>query len=167
MPRLTATHFNTREYQVQRKNHFEVQFNSQFVDKEMTFLVLSFPLPKETTESFDAPYFNQRVKLATQTTFDDTTLVLRDAIGYDTEKQFLNWRLRVYNPKTGEMGYAEDYKCEAKVVEYSPNGETGREWTLVGCWPAGIEYGDLSYEDGGEKQISVTIKYDYAYRNDI
>lgn len=170
--RLTATFFNTKEYQLQRKNHFEVQFqtneaNDFTLDTKMKFLVVSFPLPKEQTESTDVSYFNQTIKTAGKTSFSETTLVLRDTINYDTEAQFLKWRKKVYDPQTGTMGLAAEYKCKARVFEYTPNGEQARVWELVGCWPAGIDYGDLSYEDGGEKQLSVTIQYDFAYRIDL
>lgn len=171
---LLATRFNTREFQLQRKNHFEIYFgrnenatNPVKIDENLRFMVVNFPLPKETTESNDVNYFNQTIKTAGRTTFETSNLVLRDAIDYDTEKQFLNWRNKVYNPKTGIMGIAEDYKIPATVIEYTPNGEQMREWHLEGCWPSGVEYGELTYEDGGEKQISVTITYDFAYRTDL
>jgi hypothetical protein len=164
---LTATRFNTRQFQLQRKNHFEVQFDSDFIDPDLRFMLVSFPLPKETTEQTDINYFNQTIKVGGKTTFDTTTMVLRDAIQYDTEKKFLNWRKRVYDPATGLMGLAADYKCNATVYEYTPNKEEYRKWTVVGCWPAGIDYGELTYDDGGEKQLSVTICYDYAFRADL
>lgn len=171
---LLATRFNTREFQLQRKNHFEIYFGRNEnaidpvkIDENLRFMVVNFPLPKETTESNDVNYFNQTIKTAGRTSFETTSLTLRDAIDYDTEKQFLNWRNKVYNPQTGIMGIAEDYKIPATVIEYTPNGEQMREWHLEGCWPSGVEYGELTYEDGGEKQISVTITYDFAYRTDL
>ena len=168
-PELTATRFNQRKYQLQRKNHFEVFFGSNktiSIDPELKFMVVSFPLPKETTEASDVNYFNQTIKTAGKTTFDTTSMVLRDTIDYDTELQFLNWRKQVYDPETGRMGLAADYKINAVVIEYTPNGEQYRKWELVGCWPSGIEYGELTYEDGGEKQLTVGITYDFAYRKE-
>ena len=168
LPRdITATYFNKREYQIQRKNHFSIQFNEDFVDKGLELLVVSFPLPKETTDTFKASYWNDSVNLPGKTNFETSQLVIRDAINYDTEKKFLGWRLRVYNPKTGKVGYAEDFKSNATVKEYSPSGDVVREWYLEGRWPSSVEYGELTYEDAGEKQISVTIMYDKAYRKDI
>lgn len=165
---LTATRFNLAEYQLQRKNHFEVQFSSNSgIDENLKFMVVSFPLPKETTESSDINYFNTTIKVAGKTTFDNTTMVLRDAISYDTEQKFLAWRKKVYDPKEGTMGIAEDYKHDAVVTEWTPDKSTkSRSWRLVGCWPSGIDYGELTYDDGGEKQVSVTICYDYAFRED-
>lgn len=166
---LRATRFNTKQFQLQRKNHFEVQFgcndNQQsFIDKDLKFMLVSFPLPKETTESSDINYFNQTIKVAGKTSFETTTMVLRDAIEYDTELKFLDWRKRVYDPKKGTMGLASDYKTSAIVIEYTPNKEEMRRWKIIGCWPSGIDYGELTYDDGGEKQLSVTLSYDFAYR---
>lgn len=168
---LRATRFNTKQFQLQRKNHFEVQFGKNangesFIDDNLRFMLVSFPLPKETTEASDINYFNQTIKVAGRTTFDTSTMVLRDAIDYDTEKKFLNWRKRVYDPEKGTMGLAAEYKHEAIVYEYTPNKEEYRKWKIVGCWPSGIDYGELTYEDGGEKQLSVTLCYDFAYRVD-
>lgn len=168
--KLTAVHFNTKEFQLQRKNHFDIQFGSnyageEFIDKKLKFMLVSFPLPKETTEASDISYFNQTIKVAGKTTFDTTTMVLRDAIDYDTEMKFLKWRKKVYDPETGRMGLAADYKLKATVREYTPNGDEYRSWKLEGCWPSGIDYGEMTYEDGGEKQLSVTLCYDFAYRD--
>lgn len=164
---ITATRFNLRKYQVQRKNHFEVKFNGEYIDEDLSFLVTSFSLPKETTDTFKANYFNDSVNLTGKTNYSEAQLVIKDAINYDTEKQFLKWRLRVFNPQTGKVGYAEDFKCNATVSEFSPSGDVVREWTLIGCFPSAVEYGDLTYEDAGEKSISVTIMYDKGYRSDI
>lgn len=164
---ITATRFNQREFQIQRKNHFRVEFNSNFVNEGLSFLVTSFALPRETTDTFKANYWNDAVNLPGKTNFETSQLVIKDAINYDTEKQFLRWRLRVYNPKTGKVGYAEDFKCNAVVKEYSPSGDVIREWTLIGCFPSSVEYGDLTYENADEKQITVTIMYDKGYRSDI
>ena len=161
---LTATQFNTKKFQLQRKNHFEVQFDNDLFDNEFRFMLVSFPLPKETTESSDINYFNQTIKVAGKTTFDTTTMVLRDAVDYDTEERFIEWRKKVYDPENGTMGIAEDYKCDAIVYEYTPNKEEFRKWKVIGCWPSGIDFGELTYDDGGEKQISVTLAYDYAFR---
>lgn len=168
MPKIDATYFNSKEYQLQGKNHFEVQFkdgNKEW-NEQMTLLVKSFPLPKETTEVNTLDHFNQQIKLAGKTTFDGGELVIHDAIEKDVEILFRKWRNRVYNASKGTVGYAADYKINGIISEYSPNGETARQWELVGCWPSTVNYGELDYETGGYKDITATIVYDWAYRKD-
>ena len=169
MPTLTATHFNQMDFQLQNRNHFEVVFdnkNNMGWDSNMTLLVKSFPLPRESTEVNTIDHFNQQIKLAGKTTFEGGELVIHDAISYDTEKMFRQWRKQVYDAKKGIMGYAANYKQNGTITEYSPNGEKYREWTLIGCWPSNVNYGDLDYEAGGVKDITATIVYDWAYRSE-
>ena len=169
---LQATRFNFAKYQLQRKNHFQVQFlestySDLKIDPDLRFMLKSFPLPKETTETSDINYFNQTIKVAGRTTFDNFTMVLRDAIGFDVERQFLNWRNRVYEPRTGRMGLAAMYKLDAIVYEFTPNRDYYRAWRCEGCFPTAVDYGDMDYDDGGEKQVSVTLSVDRAYRDDL
>ena len=167
IPEMTATRFNRREYQLMKKNHFEILFGHNdkiSIDKDLQFMVTSISLPKESTESNDINYFNQTVKVAGKTTFDTTPIILKDSVDYDTELKFFAWRREVYNPETARAGIAADYKVDAVVFEYTPNGEYFRKWKYIGCWPSAVEYGDLTHDDGGNKEISVTLNYDYAYR---
>ena len=130
-------------------------------------MLKSFPLPKETTEAQDINYFNQTIKVAGKTTFESFTMVLRDSIGFDVERKFLDWRNRVYDPRTGRMGLAAMYKLDAMVYEFTPNRDYYRAWKCEGCFPSGVDYGDMDYDDGGEKQIQVTLSVDRAYRDDL
>jgi hypothetical protein len=170
---LQATRFNFAKYQLQNKRHFQVQFlpskydSSLSIDPELRFMVVSFALPKETTEVNEINYFNQTVKVAGKTTYDTIPLVIRDSIGMDTERKFEEWRSRVYEAKTGKVGLAANYKLDVMVYEMTPNREYFRSWKCEGCFPSTIDYGDLSYEDGGEKQITVTLSMDRAYRDDL
>lgn len=170
---LQATRFNFAKFQLQRKNHFQVQFlpskydPSLSIDPELRFMLKSFPLPKETTEAQDINYFNQTIKVAGKTTFESFTMVLRDSIGFDVERKFLDWRDRVYDPRTGRMGLAAMYKLDAMVYEFTPNRDYYRAWKCEGCFPSGVDYGDMDYDDGGEKQIQVTLSVDRAYRDDL
>jgi hypothetical protein len=80
-----ATHLNRRDLQQQKQNHFGIQFDSSFLSSDITLLVQSFPLANETTDIQEAKYFNQTIKLAGATKFDEGECVVRDAIGFDTE----------------------------------------------------------------------------------
>lgn len=165
MPNIKATYFNEREYQIQGRNHFEIQFDKTIWNDDLTLLVKSFPLPKESTDVVTIDHFNQQIKLAGKTTFSGGELTIHDAIEKDVEMMFRKWRNMVYNAAKGTVGYAADYKIDGIVTEYSPNGEKQREWKLVGCWPSDVNYGDLDYETGGYKSITATITYDWAFRS--
>jgi hypothetical protein len=168
MPTITSTYYNTKEYQIQGKNQFDVQFDESngLWNDSLTLLVKSFPLPKETTDVNTIDHFNQQIKLAGKTTFDGGELVIHDALSKDVELMFRKWRKLVFDAKQGKVGYAADYKIDGTVNEYSPNGETVRSWKLIGCWPKDVNYGELDYESGSYKDVTATIVYDWAYRKE-
>lgn len=170
---LTATRFNFAKYQLQGTSQFLVQFvkgdytdPSLNIDPDLRFMVVDFPLPSESTEQIPINYFNQTIYLAGKTSFETTQFQLRDAMVYDTEMKFLDWRKKVYDPETGMRGLASEYKMDAIVFEFSSNGKYYRAWKCVGCFPAAVNYGTMSNENDGYKNISVTLRYDYAYRYD-
>ena len=79
---ITATRFNQREYQIQRKIHSEITFDSSMVNSGLSFLVTSFALPKESTDTFKANYWNDSVNLPGKTNFQESQLIIKDAINY-------------------------------------------------------------------------------------
>lgn len=103
-----ALHFNKKAYQVQKRTHYYVSFaaphGKDFIDDRLSYLVLSCQLPSETTEVITEPFFNQQVKVAGFTSFEDCNLVIRDVIGIDAESIFQKWRHQVYNAEKATMG---------------------------------------------------------------
>jgi hypothetical protein len=68
----------------------------------------------------------------------------------------------VYDPSTGAIGLAKDYKYDATITLYNPSGDVVRTCTLKGCWPSSINHGPITYDSGDPIQIEVTIRYDVA-----
>ena len=60
------------------------------------------------------------------------------------------------------IGFAVNYKKQARVVQYAPDGTYERTWKIEGVWPSQVSYGDLSNTDGNPKEISITLQYDKA-----
>ena len=49
----------------------------------------------------------------------------------------------------------KNYKKDCYLMEYTPDMQLIRTWTLKGCWIAGLQMGD-------KRTITATIPYDYA-----
>ena len=47
-------------------------------------------------------------------------------------------------------------------MEYTPDMQLIRTWTLKGCWIAGLQMGEFNQESGDKRTITATIPYDYA-----
>jgi hypothetical protein len=166
-PGLGPMHLSAnRNFEIQRPFDYEVTFSGlPFASINLTLTVDSFALPTYGNAPIELGYGNSRVKVAGQTMFSDTSLEIRDVIGADTENLIQTWQNMVYNPKTDRIGWASDYKVTGTVYEYSPDWSVARTWSLLGCWPSQVTYGQLSYESSDKKLIQVSISFDKAYRN--
>ena len=159
---------NSRAYEPQRNNHFEVRILGVPGAREITLAVAEFGLPNITTSPTTIARGNFNVKFAGQADFtgmDSMTVV--DFIGIDMEKIIKGWSDLVFNPETGLIGWAADYKKDGVVMEHGPDGDAKRSWKVHGMWPSGVDFGSsLSYDGGEVKRITIQIAYDQAYRMD-
>lgn len=162
---MGADHLSkSRNYEVQRTNNFQVQFDIDN-SETLTFAVSSFPLPTIANEPIEISYGNSKVKVAGQASFEGGDLVVHDFIVADTEKVVESWRKKVYDQEADKVGWAADYKKTGIVYEFSPDGSVSRSWKLTGCWPSSVSYGELSNDGSDKKTITITISFDKAFRN--
>jgi phage tail-like protein len=160
-----ASYFATDvSWEVQRTNHFEVLITELTTASEKIRLAVeSVRIPSISLQTTELRHGNETVKVATSPSFDGGDVVMKDAVGEDLELAFYNWFTQVYDPETGLMGNASDYKKVMRLVQYSPNGQTSRTWKCVGCFPTSFVPGDLSYANPDKKLISSTISVDRCF----
>lgn len=163
MESLGASHLVTEGWEVQRTNNFEIQI-PDVGGRTLTLAIDSGFLPDEQTNAIDLNYGNSVVKVAGITTYGEGSLNIKDIIQQDIEKIIVNWRKKVYDPETDKVGFAVDYKKQARVIEYAPDGTLQRTWKILGAWPSSVNYGTLDYSNGEKKTIEMTITYDKAIR---
>lgn len=120
-------------------------------------------IPMFTQEPISIRSGNSVVNFAGVPTFRDGSLSVIDWVGADTKSILMAWQALSYNVSTQRVGNASDYKKLCYLIEYAPNGEAIRTWTLKGCFISGLQEGDFSDESGGKMEISATFKYDYAF----
>lgn len=169
---LGASHYTTETWEVQRTNNFEISIAGletlvgAGASRLLTLAVTSAFLPSEQTNDVQLNYGNALVHVAGTTTYGSPgTVVVNDAIQEDIENLIVEWRKSVYNPDTDQVGLAFDYKMDARLVQYAPDGTLERTWKLTGVFPLSVDYGPLDYtSQGAAKQISMTLSYDKAYR---
>ena len=170
--------YNSTLYQPQMQNHFElvIKLNRDLnggtdetqisnMVKYLNLAVTSFSLPTITTTPVDIPYGNTTIHIAGKTEFGGAnSITCIDYIGADIERIIYNWQNLVTNPETGQQGWAYNYKCDAEIIEYAPDGSSLSVWVLRGLWPSEVNYGSLDKSSGDLKQIEVTLSYDLAYK---
>ena len=59
--------------------------------------------------------------------------------------------------KSGGMGIGD-----ITVTQIDVDGATQDKWTLHNAWIERVAWGDVSYEDDGFVELSITVRYDYA-----
>ena len=171
--------YNSTLYQPQMTNHFEVNIllnkdlqggndETQIANmqKYITLATTDFSLPQISTEPIDIPYGNGVVHIAGKTQYGGAnSLTCIDYIGADIERIIYNWQMMVTNPETGQQGWAYNYKTDATVLEYAPDGSCISAWILRGVFPTNVAYGDgLSKASANIKNVAVTLSYDLAYK---
>ncbi len=124
---------------------------------------------------------NSSVKFADTPTWQSGTLELQDFVGLETKSALMAWQALAYDVVTDTQGRAADwidnsdearatgkqvirkgYKRNCKLLEYTPDYELLRTWTLVGCWIKSIQESPFEVSGTGGRQITVTLEYDRA-----
>ena len=154
------------KYEVQRTNNFKITFGDLGGAADIELACESTGLPSITNDPIELAYGNTKVKVAGQASVDDISVTVKDFIEPDIEKILWKWRLQVFNPETGKVGWAKVYKKSATITQYGPNGEAERKWCLKGVWPTNLDLGELNYDGGDKKSITMNLSVDIAYMVD-
>lgn len=95
-------------------------------------------------------------------TFEGGTIEVVDYIGVNGKSVLMAWQRLSGDAKTGRVGRAKDYKKDCILIEYSPDYEKIRSWTLKGCWVTGLSEPDFSFDSADKKVITAKIRFDRA-----
>lgn len=177
---------NPNLYEIQRSNNFEfvidfgdepmlyaglttdtadakgAKFGTTYAQEVVRMSVSQASIPHFSQQPIEIKRGNSSLKYAGVPQFTDGSLTLNDYIGIDTKAVLMAWQNLSYNVKTEKVGLASDYKKTAHLIEYTPDLQKVRTWTLYGCWVAGISEQDYSSDDNSKHNITVNICYDKA-----
>lgn len=134
--------------------------------KGETILTLSlngFSLPNITVEAIELFFLNEKRKVAGTVTFEDMEVTYRDYVDVGTASILKTWHEQVYNPFTGNIGLAKNYKKSALIELFAPNGSNQRYWNIQGIWPSVFNAGNIDMTSAEPVLITMTLCYDKAY----
>lgn len=160
---LGASHLASEGWEIQRRNNFEISI-SGVGDQErlLTLAVVGGSLPSEGNQVINVQYGNTEVKVAGTYTIQAGSLSVRDLVQKDMEAIIDAWRATVYDKETDAVGFAADYKKQARITQFAPDGTYERVWKIEGVWPSSVDYGQVSQTDNSLKEINITLEYDKA-----
>ena len=168
MPRdnMSALHIAQQAgtFEPQRVNNFtfQVHLASQ---SDANIIELSLDtgfLPQEGNAPIMLSFLNEQVYVAGKVMWQEGTIVLKDFVDQPTAEAIRAWRSLVYDPFTGRIGFAANYKKSANIIMYTPDGLSERTWELIGCWPMAVSWGALDMNASDANRITVTIRFDKA-----
>ena len=148
-------------FEPQRTNNFTVEIALGSADKDLIQLsVNNVALPTEANDIIEIRYQNEVRKVAGQATVSDVNLVINDYVDQDVRGALLRWRKQVYDPATGKVGLARDYKKRGNIVLHGPDGSNTRVCKLKGAWLSSLEGGTLDYGSSDKVQITGVLTVD-------
>lgn len=126
----------------------------------VTLSLESFPIPKTAIEAMELDYLNEKRKFAGKVNVEDMTVVVKDFVDIATMSVLMDWFMQTYDPFTGQIGLAKNYKKKGTVTMYGPNGANDREFECIGLWINNFDPGDVDMTAGDKKVINLTLSID-------
>lgn len=120
----------------------------------------SFSVPNTEFGTIEIPHYNNTTKYAGKVSFGNATLKVEQFLGSFTEQIMTTWSRCVYDPKTQNIGYKNDYAKDMYVIQYDSKGGTPRVWKMENAWPAVLPGADWDYNSTERRQITYNIVCD-------
>jgi hypothetical protein len=155
-------------YQPQRKDNFAVLITGiQNVDV-VALSVSTFTIPELAIQQGKVKHFNETTFYAgSRKPTDSGVMTVVDYIDKDLLAILIQWKRQVYNPNTGAIGWAANYKKRGEVILLPPgtnaavpgavNAQGNRKWILEGVWPMSLKYDELNMEDEGTTPAKISL----------
>ena len=125
-----------------------------------SFLIKTAARPSVSIEEQTISYMNSKRYVAGLASFETLAVTLHDPIAPSGAQQVMEWVRTHFESVSGRAGYADFYKrdCQLKLVD--PVGTVIELWDIKGAFLTNAGFGDVSYEDGGPMEISLTLRFD-------
>lgn len=120
----------------------------------------SFSVPNTEFGTIEIPHYNNTTKYAGKVSFGNATLKVEQFLGSFTEQIMTTWSRCVYDPKTQNIGYKNDYAKDMYVIQYDSKGGTPRVWKMENAWPAVLPGADWDYNSTERRQMTYNIVCD-------
>lgn len=173
---LTLSTSDSAKLEPKRKNRWIVSFeeipttSTTAATKRnniLSFCAHSGTRPEITFEMVEVQRLNEKWKFAGKPGWNELSFSFYDYISSDGKDSAFtilrDWWTSIYNPLTGSMGYAIEYKTNSTVAMLDPAGVVASTWHVFYMWPKTVHSGgDVNYDSNDIAEVGVTFVYDYA-----
>ena len=122
-------------WEPQRTFNYYIQIPGLAADRVIMLACESADFPKVNNAPITVGYFNDEVKVAGRAKVENATVVIRDWCTEVVAKYLADWRRKVYDPESGAIGFASDYKHDIYLFWTDPQAGHDRQFKLTGAWP--------------------------------
>lgn len=134
---------------------------------------ISIERPKISHEEVELHRYNSKIWIPGKHTFEPTNLVVEDDIT-GTASAVIQQQMQKQQLLIGGAGQYLASAAEGSLYKFSTyldlldgGDQVIENWTLEGCWIQNVDYGDLDYSSSEAVKISLTIRYDHAYQENL
>jgi hypothetical protein len=131
---------------------------------KMQFLARATQLPASNLGLIQVPYFGRKIKIAGDRTFDPWTVTVMNDEDFQLRTTLENWnyQINLYEGNLAVSSSPEDYKTDAKIIQYGKDGSILREYTFKGIFPETVSTIDLDWNSNDQiEEFQVQFQYDY------
>lgn len=139
------------------KRKFRWVFAIEGID---SFLIKTAARPQISTEETPIAFINSMRYVAGKTTFGTLSVALYDPIAPSGAQQVMEWVRTHFESVSGRSGYADFYKRDIQLKMLDPIGTVVELWDIKGAFITEANFNDLSYEDSGAVEVSLTLRFD-------
>ena len=110
----------------------------------------------------EIPFLDTSIFVAGRFTWNSIDITLRSYFGPSTTQAVMEWLRTIHESSTGRSGYQAGYKKQIFLVMLDPTGVAVEKWLLDGTFITNVNFGDLSMDDDGVADITLTLRFDRA-----
>jgi len=150
-------------FEPQRQNNWSLEIvGLTGNDQDLIALALSgvSEIPGAENATVEIAYQNEKRYVAGQAVTGPFTLTLVDYVDQAIRDAIIRWRRQVYDPTTGNIGLAKNYKMTGNLILNAPDDSSYRQGQLLGIWPNKDPGGALDMNSSEKVLIEVPIVVD-------
>jgi hypothetical protein len=148
-----------------RANLFKVSLLSPVgdLDEVSKYLVKGAELPGSTISPIPIPFRGRQLKISGDRTFDPWTVTVMNDTDFTIRRNLEIWMSLINNHEDNQgVTDPDDYFSDLAVSQLDRNGETLREYRIVGAWPSDLGPISVSFDNENTiEEYQVTFQYQY------
>lgn len=148
----------------QRTNNFrlEVDLSNALYATMLSLGCQVSQTPGESNEEIMVPKGNESYYLAGKAVIEPLNMSFKDLCDAPVRKAIMAWRREVYDPNTGQIGLAKNYKKRGRLILHAPDGSLLRIFNLLNVWPQALPAGSLDESSSEPLLAEVIFRCDKA-----